>query len=221
MTVDKLTLYNIAMRSVGERKLASLTEDREARHICDDAWDEGNGTDPIVRTWLEQGHWNFAMRAVKSDADTDITPEFGYTYAHAKASDFVKLNMISADENFNYPLTDYEPEGIYIYSWETPIYLRFVSDGATWGRDYTRWPNAFTQWCGYDLGLKIAPKLLNETDQEKLEKKVKKLRIDARSKDAMEEPPRWPALSSWAQSRHGRTRSGRSGDRGNRGRLIG
>lgn len=215
MATSRLELYNLALRTCAERKLDSLSEDREPRRLLDEVWVFGNG---FVRRILEQGHWNHAMRAVKVDSSSDVTPEFGFTFAFEKPSDFVRLNMISGDERFSVPLVDFEPEGDYYYADIDPIYLRFVSDDPDWGGDFSRWPETFSQWAGHELGVRLASSLKNDIDKDALKKEANKLLIDARSKDASEEPPRWPPLSSWAQSRFGR-QSRR--ERGARNRLIG
>ena len=79
---SKLTLFNGALRLLGERRLASLTEDRPARRYLDDAWDDG-----LVDDALEQGFWNFATRTVQMTASTSVEPEFGYRYAFQKPDD--------------------------------------------------------------------------------------------------------------------------------------
>lgn len=216
MTTDRLALYNIACYAIGERRLASLTEDREARHRLDEVWQRGQGG---IKYALEQGYWNFAMRAVKMDASTSVEPEFGFQQAFEIPEDFVRLNMISSDEYMSYPLTTYEIEGDYIYCEVDPLYLRYISDHNDYGGDLGRWPETFTTWFGTWLGLQIAPSAENDIDLEALRKLEKRLRIDARSKDAQMEPPRWPPLSSWAQARLGR--AGSLYERGLRNKLIG
>jgi len=215
MATSQLQLYNIGLLAVGERALSNLSEAREPRRKLDEVWSRGNGA---TRFFLEQGFWNFAMRAAKLDSSTSVTPSFGFSFAFQKPDDFVKLNMISADERFNGPLTDYELEGDYIYCDVDPLYLRYVSDDADWGLDYSKWPETFTLWAGTWLGLQIAPTLLNDLDLKELKKDAKDLLADARSKDAMQEPTRFQPLSSWVQARHGRSSRG---DRGLRNKLIG
>lgn len=215
MATTRLQLYQIAARAVGERSVDSLTETSETRRLLDEVWSQGNGA---IRHWLEQGYWNFATRAIQIDPSSDVTPEFGYTNAFEKPADFVRLDMISADERFSYPLTDYEIEGNYIFADVDPLYLRFVSDDADWGGDFSKWPESFTAWAGHDLGYRaLLSRLKNDTDDDRLMKKVKRLLVDARSKDAQQEPPRFSPPSSWEQSRYGR----RGTERGKRGRLIG
>jgi len=216
MTTTKLQLYNIALRACGQGKLSSLTEATEGRYLLDDVWSQGNGA---IAYFMEQGHWNFAMRAVQIDASSSVTPSFGFTYAFDKPSDFQKLNMISADENFYYPLTQFEFEGDYIYAFCDPIYLRYVSDDTSWGSDYSKWPGTFTLWAGHWLATQIAATFLNDVDMANLEKRTDRLLVDARSKDANQEPPRFEPPSSWISARTNRT--GVRLDRGIRSQLTG
>ena len=75
----QLDLYNGALLQVGERFLASLTEQREPRRLLDQVW-AANG----VKTCLEEGQWPFAMRTVQVDYDPSITPTFGYARVFQK-----------------------------------------------------------------------------------------------------------------------------------------
>ena len=215
MATDRLALYNIALAAHGERSLSSLDEEGEARRLLDEVYTRGKGA---ISFFLEQGYWNFAMRAVKLDSSTSVTPEFGYSFAFQIPDDFIRLNMISADERFGWPMTDYEFEGGgYIYVDVDPLYLRYVSDGEDWGKDFSKWPETFTLWAGHWMATQT-PKLNNGNKMEDLRKETNRLLVDARSKDASQEPTRWPPLSSWAQARFGRHYRR---DRGLRSKLIG
>ena len=57
---DKLSIYNGALSILGERRLASLTENREPRYKLDDVWDNN-----FVRRLLQMGQWQFAQRTVQ------------------------------------------------------------------------------------------------------------------------------------------------------------
>ena len=215
MATSRLELYNIGCLAVNERQLDSLDEDRKPRRLMDHVWTRGEGA---IKYWLEQGYWNFAMRALKIDSSTSVEPEFGYSFAFQIPDDFVRLNMISGDDRFNWPLTDYEVEGEFIYADVDPLYIRIVSDADDWGKDFSKWPETFTLWAGTWMGLQIAPNLKNDLDLEALEVRTRRLLVDARSKDASMEPTRFPPLSSWAQARFGRHYRR---DRGLRNKLIG
>lgn len=215
MTTDRLGLYNVALAAIGERSLDSLTDDGEPRRELDAVWARGNGS---LRFFLEQGRWKFALRTQEIDHSTTVTPPFGLTYAFEIPEDFVHLDMISADERFSQPLTDYEIEAGYIYADIDPLYVRYISDDSSYGGDYANWPETFTLWAGHWMATQIAPRLKADVIMDVLEKRAQKLLIDARSKDAVQSPTRWPPLGTWAASRTGRF-SHR--DRGNRNQLIG
>jgi len=215
MAQNQLAVYNIAMRALGERSIGSLTEETEARRVMDEIWNSGDGA---VKYLLEQGHWDFGTRAVLIDSDADITPSFGYSYAFTRPTDFVYLNALSADEYFSVPLTDYEPEGAYFYADVDPLYMSYVSDDASYGSDMTKWPESFMLWSGHWMAVQAAPRLKNDLDMERLEKRTARLLSDARSKDANSAPARFPPMGGWASARlGGRVRR----DRGSRSRLIG
>ena len=216
MAWSRLALYNVACLAVGERPLDTLSESNEIRRKLDEVYTRGLGA---IRFFMEQGHWNFAMRAVRIDADSAAEPEFGFTEAFSKPSDFCKLNMISADEYFSIPLGSFEDEGAYWYANADPIYVRYVSDDEDWGGDFSKWTESFAMWAGTWMGLQIAPSLTSDLDLERLEKRTRRLLVEARSNDATGEPVRYPPLSSWASSRLG-GRAGRR-DRGSRSRLLG
>jgi hypothetical protein len=59
---DKLGLYNLALGHLEERKLASLTENREPRRVLDDYYDQE------LAYCLERKFWNFIYRTVSIDA---------------------------------------------------------------------------------------------------------------------------------------------------------
>lgn len=217
MAAGRLGLYNVAMRAVGERPLDSLDEDVDAKRMLDEVWSSGGGA---LRYFLEQGFWNFAMRAVQMDSDSDVTVQFGFQYAFEKPTDFIRLNQISGDETFSVPLERYEVETGYFYCDVDPLYLRYVSDDDDYGGDFSQWPETFTLWAGHWMACQIAPRLKNDLDMERLEKRTEKLLTDARSKDAQMEPTRFKPLGRWARSRYGSSSPFRR-DRGPRNSLIG
>jgi len=75
----KLGLFNGALLMLGERSLATLTENREPRRLLDIVWDGGG-----VRTCLEAGIWNFAVRAARIEYDPSAEPGFGLDRAFTK-----------------------------------------------------------------------------------------------------------------------------------------
>lgn len=217
MATNRLGLYNQALAAVKERPLESLTEEGEPRLLLDDVWTRNNG---VIKYALEQGHWNFAMKAQEIDADTSITSSFGFTYAFLIPSDLVRLNMISANEYFSPPLTEYEEEAGYWFADIDPLYVRFVSnDTSGYGGDLSMWPETFAKWVGLYMASEIAPRLVSDSALKEIKASANMALVDARSKDASREPTRFPPYGRWTNARHGG--GSRSIERGRKGSLIG
>lgn len=213
----KLTLYQGAMRFLGQRRLASLTEAVEGRYLLDGVWDEG-----AVDACLGLGQWTFATRSVQINNDPSITPPFGYIYAFSKPTDWIKTIGMAADEFFAARLRDEQAkdESGFWYAMITPIYVRYVSNDSSYGNNFALWPPNFTNFVQAYLGWKISPNLLkNPNDRTDVERRYQRMLLTAKSSDAMNtNSPQLPE-GQWAKARHGR-RIGRW-DRGSRGELIG
>ncbi|KKM04208.1 hypothetical protein LCGC14_1766550 [marine sediment metagenome] len=218
MATDRLSLYKIALVACGERTIASLSEPREPRRLLDEVWNRGSG---VVKYVLEQGLWNFAIRTSKLDSSSSISTSFGYTFTFEMPSDYVRLVELSSGEYFTQPMTRYEIEQASLYADVDPIYMRYISDNSSYGSDLSLWPETVSLWTGHWMGVQIAPALKNDLDMDRLERRTRRYLHDARSKDAQQDPTRWPPLSSWASARLNRIGHGGRRDRGSRGSLIG
>lgn len=216
MSANRLALYNGALALLGERSVASLTEDREPRRLLDEVWTRGNGA---VRAILEQGLWNFAIRTIKSEYDTDVTPDFGFRRAFSKPTDWVRTAAICSDEYFTRGLTQREcnDERGYWFADLDEIYVRYVSDDSTYGSDLSLWPESVMLYAHAYLAREIAPRL-KAASFEDMEALAKRRLRDARSKDAMNEGAGIPEPGRWVQARHA---GGWRRDGGSRGSLIG
>ncbi len=210
---DKLSLYNGALNIIGERKLNSLTENRESRYKLDDIFDN----DMIDRV-LEMGQWNFAGRSVQLFASTTITPTFGYQFAFEKPLDFIRTMRVAHDEYFKQPLTQYNEEAKVWFADLEEIFVQYVSNDVQFGNDFSLWPLNFTEMVEHYLAYKVAPRLTGlDFDSDTLLAKWKMMLREAKAVDAMEQPARWPPKGAWASSRQGF----RQGERGKRTQLIG
>lgn len=211
----QLTVYNNSLLLCGERFLASLTEEREPRRLLDQAWDGGGG----VKTCLEMGQWNFAMRTVQIDYDTSIEPDFGYTRAFEKPSDWVLTSSLCQDEYFKVPLLQFEDEAGYWYAELDTLYVRYVSNAVTYGLDLNKWPESFREVVEAYFAKRIVRKLTGSQEKEDAaEKHLKKTLSLAKSRAAMAGPTRFAPPGSWSRSRAGYNRNDRSNNSGN---LIG
>lgn len=210
----KLGLYNGALRLCKERKLSSLSENREPRRLLDDAYGDIT-TIGVVRQCLQMGQWTFATRAQMLDYTPSVEPEFGYRRAFDQPDDWVRTTAVCSDEYFKCPLLEYASERGYWYADLDTIYIRYVSDHANYGGDLSQWHEAFVNLVEASLAMDICGSLTG-ANGEFVEKMYKKAKADAMSSDAMEKPTVMLPSGSWSSARRG----GRS-DRGSRNSLIG
>ena len=210
---SRLQIYNDALMICGETALASLTENRGPRRLLDRVYDSGG-----INACLERSQWTFAMRSTRFDYATYITPDFGYSRAFEKPSDWILTSAVSLDEFFNTPLTQYEDEAGYWYADSDELYVRYVSNDSSYGGDLSLWPSTFHDFVASHFAAKIIFKLTQDVNkrQEVLDWEKRQL-SQATSSDAMSGPTRFPPTGNWVRSRGGRNR----GDRGNRGSLTG
>ncbi len=212
---SKLTIYNGALTVLGERRLQTVTENREPRLKLDTIWDND-----MVKRVLQHGQWKFALRAVELEASPSVTPTFGYQFAFDIPVDHIRTIGIASDEYFSNPLTAYSVEAQWWFSDAEKIYVQYVSSDVQFGQDYSLWPENFTEYVEHYMAMKVAPRITGlQFNAQGLKKMVKDTLLEAKSTDAMESPAKFAPRGGWAQSRQG-FRSG-STERGNRSQLIG
>jgi hypothetical protein len=210
---SKIVVFNGALRMCGERKLASLTENREPRRLLDDEWADG-----AVDYCLGAGQWKFAKRTVEIASSVGNTPAFGYANAFEIPTDLIRTTALCSDERLDTPLLAYSTEQNFWFADVDPIYVSYVSNGASYGGDLSTWPPEFVLFVEAYLAGKIVTRLTQDKEQRKMTLSLeKKYLSEARSSDAMEGPTAFPPQGSWVSARLGR--SGRS--RGSRSQLIG
>lgn len=208
---DQLDAYNGALRRLGSRRLASLSEAREPRRVLDDIWNNG----ALVNYALERGEWNFALRSVQGAYNPAIEPEFGFRRAFDKPSDFRRLAGLSADEYFRIPLTalEYTDEGGYWLSDHDTLYIRYVSSHVSYGHDSSRWTESFRYYLETCLAFEACERITNsDTKLQLIERDQRKYLAQAKSTDAMQEGVKFRPPGSWVMSR-GRSLLNRSGPR--------
>lgn len=194
----KLSIYNGALRILGERK-TTLTENREPRRLLDDVWDDDG-----VRKCLQMGQWNFAIRSAQMDYDSGIEPPFGYRRVFSKPDDFVRTVGVCSDEFFKCPLVEYQDNNSYWLADLDAIFVRYVSDDDDYGYDFSKWPPNFTSFVEAWFAQQIAPRITGSEQARALtQRDVDKLLRAAKATDSMEEPPGFQPAGSWTRARHG------------------
>lgn len=165
----KIQIYNHALLMMKERRLASLTEDRESRRTLDEFYDQ------ILQFCLEAGMWKFAMRSASlTQAGAGA---YGFTYVFNKPSDFVHLFMAGTTADFDPPMVyEYVDEGTVFYANTSPLLIRYSSNDASYGGDLTKWPQGFAQYVAAELAAWTAyPITGNEKITMMLDQKAKVL----------------------------------------------
>lgn len=195
----KLLVYNGALTKLGERRLASLSENREPRRALDGVWDDG-----FVNKVLIAGLWNFATRTAEAAYSASVAPDFGYRRAYDKPSDFVRTVAVCSDEYFKCPVLDYADEGAFWFSDLDTMYLKWVSNGASYGGDLALWPDNFSEYAQWALAEKVCKRITqSEAGLQDVRKEMKKALTQARSTDAMADPTAFPPQGSWSKARRG------------------
>jgi hypothetical protein len=210
----KLGLYNQALaQHLEERRLVSLTENREARRVMDDVWDG-----PTLRNCLAAGLWNFATRTQMREASPSIEPDFGYRCAFDKPTDWVRSVAVASDEHFTCPLLEFNDEAGFWFANLDVIYVRFVSDDTEFGMDLSLWPANFEAYVAASMAHAACGRINgSRNDKAALADEMAKLLSKAKNTDAMDEGTKFPTTGSWVRSRSGSSRR----DGGSRTRLIG
>lgn len=200
---DKLGLYNGALFELGERKLASLTEDREPRRVLDQVYDN------VIALACEEGQWNFAERTVSLTPDASIDTQFGFANAFSKPDDLVRISAMSNTEYLEgNPLDDFNDDGGYWYANCDPLFVKYVSNGTSYGLNLGIWPQTFARYVEFSLALRICERLTqNASKFQALEKLTVRAKRDALSKDAARGPSLKMPAGSWVRARMSRTRS--------------
>jgi hypothetical protein len=198
MATDKLSVYNSALIHLEERRITSLTENREPRRVLDAIWDK------TVKFCLERGQWNFALKSSELASSASVDPTFGYTYAFEKPDDWVRLTKISASDQLEPSLLRYSEEGDYWYADVDPLYIQYVSSDTDYGFDLGKWSFTFEEYVAIRLAFKAAGRLSGKdalkADLFKMERQA---RTEARSIDAQNQGTSFAPTGSWVQSRGG------------------
>lgn len=123
---SKLAVVNEALRALGVKSLATLTDDVEARYVMVD-----ETYDTALDFVLEKGDWHFAAKDVAPAADTVTMALPGYEYVFDKPADWLKtvrVYIIESGEPWDIDFQDYEG---HLHANESAIRLRYLKNTAT------------------------------------------------------------------------------------------
>lgn len=208
MATSRLEIYQRAIVLCRQTPVTSLSENNEARRLCDIHYA------PMLQSLMEAGFWTHAMRTTRITANDSVTPAFGYTYAHDMPADFVRKYVVSASETLDPPLdyhTDgsaYLVEGGYLWSDVTPLYMRYTSSDADYGLDLGRWPERLTEAACTELACRIVPKLTGSSELQGHLMSLKAMALGrANTFEALQQPAQTSRPGRWMSDRFSNRRS--------------
>lgn len=201
----QLTIYNNALvKYLGERALGSLTENRKPRRLLDQVWNSG-----FINNVLEAGQWKFSIRAFQSEFEPTITPPFGFQYAHPKPDDWIRTTAISLSDYYTAPMISYSDEDGNWFCDSPQIFVKMVSSDPAYGGDMANWPESFVNYVECYLAANICkPQTQDQELTDKLYSQAQTYLTQAREIDAINDPPKFTPMGTWARSRRGPGRRG-------------
>lgn len=231
VSTSTLAIYNAVLRLVGQRLTNNFDDKLLGRRVYDangtPATKQSQGQPPSLPAYdvekeallrrlldesydravlymLEQGLWNFAMRTVAMEEETDIEPAFGYSYVFERPADYVRLNAISDNGTMWPTLDDYTEEGEYWNANVAPLYMQYVSNGTSYGLNSSGWPETFKRALEAWLAIEIGPHAgVSARGMELLKDEFKIKLRDARSKDAFNQAAMSPPPGRLTRARVG------------------
>ena len=196
---DKLTLYNLALAELNERRLASLNEQREPKRVLDDLFASVTGY------CLERKIWNFMLRTVQIDASTTIVPAFGYSFAFTIPNDWIRTLWVSTQPQMQPPLNDYKEETGCWFANFTPLFISYSSNDPLYGMNLGAWPSSFEDYVSLRLAGKACGRITGKSDLLNgptgiLKREEKACKIAA-ANCAMNDAVGFAPVSSWVRAR--------------------
>lgn len=197
----KLSIFNEALRAIGDLRLASLTEDVEARYVLEDAWPD------CVEFLFTEGLWNFATKTEKITADPGQPPIPGFTFTFDKPLHWVRTITISPNSLFDTE-ANYRDENGRIYANFDTLYIRFVSSEKAVDDQVPNWPPAFSRLVAACLAKECGERLSgNSGKAEALAADYEKALASAKNKDALDQSKMILRPGNWVRAMRGTSQS--------------
>lgn len=193
----KLSIYNEALRAIGDLRLSTATEDTEARYVLDDAWSD------CVEFVFTEGLWNFATKTEQITADTAGTSIPGFTFVFDKPANWLRTITISNNSLFTDEAV-YRDEGGKIYANFDTLYIRFISSAMSDETEIASWPPTFSRLVAACLARECAERLSGSSSKaEALAAQYKDILASAKNKDALDQSKIILRPGSWVRSMRG------------------
>lgn len=202
----KLSVFNKALRILGQPALGTVDQNDEAGRFLRASWDE------TVNACYEVGNWNSAIERAEL-AQSVTVPTWGYSYYYELPDDFVRLVQITQSGDINEDFTGYRIENGMVATNAETLFIRYVSSNLLTLAP-GEWSQAFADFVSASLAVDCAPKL-NPTGLELASAMQDKFRKTALAIDGIQDPPAERKPGSFVMAlrgyRGGRSNSGEQG----------
>ncbi|MGA0595605.1 hypothetical protein [Enterovirga sp. CN4-39] len=182
----KLSVWNDALRILGEHPLSSLSENVEPRYVIEAEYDAA------VVFVLRSASWRFALvtAVLTHDAGLPSVPGYTYTFGKPEGWQLTHALFLQADGARECPFDAKEYLSTIHANAASSILIRFVSGAPTF-RDEAIWPVHFAKAVSSYLASVIAERLTGSADSSAMAVETfRQFMADAVSRDAIP-PDRW------------------------------
>lgn len=197
MAITKLGVFNKALRAIGDLRLASLTEDVEARYVLDEAWES------CMCFVFTEGLWNFATRteAITADPGQPAIPGFSFTFD--KPVSWIRTITISQTSLFDLE-ANYRDENNRIYANFDTLYIRYISNEKSTDDQVPNWPAAFADAVAMYLAKECGERLSGSGEKAAaLAQGYKDAIASAKNKDALDQSKMTLRPGNWVRAMRG------------------
>lgn len=157
MAIDKIGVYDAALRFLGEPDLANITDTVESRYVLDNAYDDA------INFMLRQAAWRFALATeTVTGATSSLIP--GYDHSFTKPTKWMWTHaifvLVGADER---PI-DFREQGAKWYANLSSLTCRYIS---TDGQALATWTEQFAKAMAAYLAFLCCDKITGDPDRTK------------------------------------------------------
>lgn len=152
MAITKLSQYNDALLALGERQLATLTDESEARRALDAAYD--GALDYCLS--IVKPKWASVVKKIDTFT-TDANMDFANVFS--LPADYVAIVKPYSDPKLDEEVTRYILQGRKFATDHSILYLRYISNTASGVADFTAWSPTFLDFFTAYLANKICPRI--------------------------------------------------------------
>lgn len=153
MAVSQLSVFNDALKMLGDHRLITTTDDVEARYELDRSWTNA------VAFVFQAAFWRFTLVTATLTHNGALTPTVaGYTSVFAQPANYYRPHALYVLSTARECPLDVKQQGVLFYANTTPINIRYVSSAliatpASWPETVAK---AVAAYMAFDIASRIS-----------------------------------------------------------------